>query len=91
MEISWTPINSNSTQQNLFIKHMKSKILEGVEDELKAMAEPIVIKEWRLFFYHREGKKNYQRHKWDAPGVYKACARDETLAPMQMVIVLLSF
>ena len=36
--------------QNLFIKHMKSKIPVGVEDELKAMAEPMTLKEWRKFF-----------------------------------------
>jgi hypothetical protein len=36
--------------QNLFIKHMKSKLPGGVEEELKAMAETMSLKEWRKFF-----------------------------------------
>jgi hypothetical protein len=42
--------------QNLFIKHMKSKLPGGLEEELKAMAEPMTLKEWRIFFSPHERK-----------------------------------
>ena len=46
--------------QNLFIKHMKSKLPGRVEEELKAMAELMLLKEWRnLFLTAREKTENH--------------------------------
>ena len=36
--------------QNLFIKHMNLKLPYGVEEELKAMAKMMLLKEWRKLF-----------------------------------------
>jgi hypothetical protein len=77
--------------QNLFIKHMKSKLPEGVEEELKAMAEPMLLKEWRRFFLTAREKTTTSVISGLNRGVYKVCARDDTLAYMQMVIVSLVF
>ena len=45
--------------QNLFINHMKSKLPEGLEEELKAMAETMLLKEWRTFLSHRKGENHH--------------------------------
>ena len=36
---------NRTDDQNLFIKHMESKLPGGAEDELKSMAEPMTLKE----------------------------------------------
>ena len=77
--------------QILFIKHMKSKLPEGVEDELKAMAEPTKLREWRKFFLTAREKTTTSVISGLRRGIYKACARDDTLATMQMEIVSLAF
>ena len=50
--------------KHIFIKHTKSTppLAHGLEDELKAIAEMIVIKEWRRFFSDSKRKNNHQYH-----------------------------
>ena len=43
-------IPNHTYGQNLLIKHTKSKILEVVKEELRAMADPMILKEWMRFF-----------------------------------------
>ena len=60
--------------QNLFIKHMKSKLPEGFEDELKAMAELMKLREWRKFFLTAREKTTTSVISGVHRGIYKACA-----------------
>ena len=61
--------------QNLFIKHMKSKLPGGVEDELKAMAEPMSLKEWRNSVLTSREKTTTSVISGMRRGIYKARAR----------------
>ena len=38
---------NRTDRQHIFIKHMKLKLPGGIEEELKPMAEPMSLKEWR--------------------------------------------
>ena len=77
--------------QNLFIKHMKSKLPEGVEDELKSMVELMKLREWRKLFFTAREKTTTSVISGLHRGIYKACTRNDTLVTMHMVIVSLAF
>jgi hypothetical protein len=84
-------IPNRTEGSNLFIKHIKSKLPEGVEKELTKMAEPMLLKEWRRFYLTARDKTTTSMISGLHRGIYKACACDDTLVSMQTVILSLAF
>ena len=80
-----------TVEQKLFVWHMKSKVPRDTEAEAAELLDPMVLKEWHKFFLKaKEGTTDIVIsgiHR----GIYKACAKDDMLAMMQMPVISLAF
>ena len=72
---------------------MKSKVPRDTKEEAAELSDPMVLKEWHTFFLKVKAKEGTTAivisdiHR----GIYKACAKDDMLAMMQIPVISLAF